>query len=117
MKPTRRPGFTLVELLVVIAILTIIMAILFPVFAHVRERARQTTCASNLRQIGVATMQYVGDNNDMPFPKPYGDVNGRVNWSSYTRLGQRVDKSRGMLGPYLKNDTVWVCPPIEAVSR
>lgn len=42
MKPTRRPGFTLVELLVVIAILAIIMAILFPVFAHVRERARQT---------------------------------------------------------------------------
>ena len=68
MKPTRRPGFTLIELLVVLAILSIVAAILFPVFAHVSERARQTTCASNLRQIGLATMQYVGrqQRNDVP---------------------------------------------------
>ena len=112
---TRKPGFTLIELLVVLAILSIIAAILFPVFAHVRERARQTTCASNLRQIGLATMQYVGDNNETLFPHPYHDAaKGWVNWYAYTPRGRRVDKSRGMLGPYLKNDAVWVCPSVDA---
>ena len=46
-RPTRKPGFTLIELLVVIAIIAILAAILFPVFAKVREKARQTSCASN----------------------------------------------------------------------
>jgi prepilin-type N-terminal cleavage/methylation domain-containing protein/prepilin-type processing-associated H-X9-DG protein len=54
-------GFTLIELLVVIAIIAILAAILFPVFAKVREKARQTTCASNERQIGLGIMQYVQD--------------------------------------------------------
>ena len=114
---TRKPGFTLIELLVVLAILSIIAAILFPVFAHVRERARQTTCASNLRQIGLATMQYVGDNNETLFPHPYHDgVVGWVEWSAYMPLGvdMTLDKSRGMLGFYLKNDAVWICPSVGA---
>jgi len=115
MEPTRRPGFTLIELLVVLAILSIIAAIMFPVFAHVRERARQTTCASNLQQIGLATMQYVGDNNERMFPKPYLDATkGFVNWNAYIPRGRTVDKSRGMLGPYLKSDAVWVCPSTDS---
>jgi len=57
----RRRGFTLIELLVVIAIITIMAAILFPVFAKAREQARKATCASNLRQIGMALLQYVQD--------------------------------------------------------
>ena len=56
---TRKTGFTLIELLVVITIIAVIAAILFPVFAHIRERGRQTTCASNLRQIGIAMIQYI----------------------------------------------------------
>jgi len=56
-----RTGFTLIELLVVIAIIAILAAILFPVFARAREMARRTSCLSNLRQLGLATMQYTQD--------------------------------------------------------
>src|SRR5579862_8801288 len=61
MNKMRSYGFTLIELLVVIAIIAILAAILFPVFAKVREKARQSTCASNLKQMGLATMMYMQD--------------------------------------------------------
>jgi prepilin-type N-terminal cleavage/methylation domain-containing protein len=87
MEPVSRPGFTLIELLVVMAVIAIIAAILFPVFARARDRARQTTCASNLRQIGMATMQYVGDNDETMFPKQYDDAaGGWVKWSYSLRM-------------------------------
>ena len=60
---TKRAGFTLIELLVVIAIVAVMAAILFPVFAAVRERGRRTVCQSNLKQIAVAMQQYVQDND------------------------------------------------------
>jgi prepilin-type N-terminal cleavage/methylation domain-containing protein/prepilin-type processing-associated H-X9-DG protein len=60
-RPSRLGGFTLIELLVVIAIIAILAAILFPVFARAREKARQTTCASNLKQLGLALIQYQQD--------------------------------------------------------
>ena len=65
--PAKRNGFTLIELLVVIAIIAILAAILFPVFAQAREKARATTCTSNLRQIGQATHMYIQD-YDETFP-------------------------------------------------
>ena len=60
-----RRGFTLIELLVVIAIIAILAAILFPVFAQAREKARQTTCLSNMKQMGTAIMMYVQDYDEV----------------------------------------------------
>ncbi len=67
---TRKRGFTLIELLVVIAIIAILAAILFPVFAKAREKARQTSCLSNLRQIGTAILSYAQDNDEQ---YPFGE--------------------------------------------
>jgi prepilin-type N-terminal cleavage/methylation domain-containing protein len=90
-----RVGFTLIELLVVIAIIAILAAILFPVFSHAREKARQTTCMSNQKQIGLGFQQYIQDYDevfppaDYNTPTPSGIV--RINWQNlvepYIRAG------------------------------
>jgi prepilin-type N-terminal cleavage/methylation domain-containing protein len=70
---SRHSGFTLIELLVVIAIIAILAAILFPVFARARENARRASCQSNLKQMGLAMMQYTQD-NDERFCNSYWDT-------------------------------------------
>ena len=92
-----RRGFTLIELLVVIAIIAILAAILFPVFAKAREKARQISCASNQQQIGLALMQYNQD-NDESFPSGYNNYAGYgVGWA-------------GSVQPYIKSTGVMKCP-------
>lgn len=100
-------GFTLIELLVVIAIIAILAAILFPVFAKAREKARQTSCLSNEKQLGLGILQYVQDNDEVfpcgavstvgGVPTPGSGYGGGAGWG-------------GMIYPYVKSVAVYACP-------
>jgi len=106
-----KKGFTLIELLVVIAIIAILAAILFPVFAQAREKARQSTCLSNMKQIGLALNMYIDD-----YDETYPTYDGAGGWLPY------------ILSPYIKNGynsgagtspkgSVWVCPSSPVASE
>ncbi len=97
----QRGGFTLVELLVVIGIVGLLTAILFPVFARARERAKQAWCASNMRQIGIAIHMYTDDWDDCfpvpPFGYPQYCCWGGWHWVASIR-------------PYVRTDEIFFCP-------
>jgi prepilin-type N-terminal cleavage/methylation domain-containing protein/prepilin-type processing-associated H-X9-DG protein len=94
-----RSAFTLIELLVVIAIIAILAAILFPVFAAAREKARTTTCLNNQKQIGTALLQYMGDNDEL---YPSYNISGNL-WPEslrhYVAMNAKADA-----------DSVYICP-------
>lgn len=102
----KRHGFTLIELLVVIAIIAILAAILFPVFAQAREKARQATCLSNMKQFGLAHDMYTQDYDETLVPA--------IQWQE--------DRSRTrywyeLIQPYLKNTGVFFCPSDKDKAR
>jgi prepilin-type N-terminal cleavage/methylation domain-containing protein len=119
------PGFTLVELLVVVAILAILAGILFPVFQSVRARGQQTTCSSNLRQLGMAVQMYAQDYDGyIPFAKDASDAFIPQMWQSsgpcqnllpampflHPMPGKGpMAQTTGILEPYLRSKDVWKC--------
>jgi prepilin-type N-terminal cleavage/methylation domain-containing protein/prepilin-type processing-associated H-X9-DG protein len=96
---THRRGFTLIELLVVIAIIAILAAILFPVFAKAREKARQSSCLSNVKQIILGTLQYMQDYDERA-PGAYTAFN-----TGYS--------AQAVIQPYLKSVQIFRCPSFD----
>jgi prepilin-type N-terminal cleavage/methylation domain-containing protein/prepilin-type processing-associated H-X9-DG protein len=107
MKVSSKQGFTLIELLVVIAIIAILAAILFPVFAHAREKARQTVCLSNERQIGMSVLQYVQD-YDEHYP---ASIDGQyVYWENMVQPYIKNGEIVAATGENYGRGGVWDCP-------
>ena len=102
---SRRRGFTLIELLVVIAIIAILAAILFPVFAKAREKARTSSCSSNLKQLTLGIIQYTQDYDErLPMCRGYMAANS-LNNNAVEMIDWRVQ-----IQPYLKSKQVLACP-------
>lgn len=111
-KKLNRNGFTLIELLVVIAIITILAAILFPVFARAREQARKAACQSNLKQIGLGVAMYVQD-FDETFPAAsMAYTVPTTAWPRKTNSGAAINTAYWfvVIAPYVKSTQLFVCP-------
>src|SRR5437870_793269 len=110
----RRRGFTLIELLVVIAIIAILAAILFPVFAQARESARQASCLSNTKQLGLAVMQYIQDYDERfptpMYPLPASDPSYAKRDSPWGIWYRYQYGWNHIIFPYVKNVQVFLCP-------
>jgi prepilin-type N-terminal cleavage/methylation domain-containing protein/prepilin-type processing-associated H-X9-DG protein len=129
----RKKGFTLIELLVVIAIISILASMIFPSFARAREMARRSSCASNMKQLGLGFLQYVQDYDErMPGAGQYqkwglgghwvsgitdtsdsGDT-GKLAWVAGGTIGgptgKRANIEAGAIYPYIKSTQIYICP-------
>ena len=114
--PRAGAAFTLIELLVVIAIIAILAAILFPVFAQARAKARQAACLSNMRQLGTATMMYIQDYDEVFYPAKYDLAPGQPIWwynmiEPYLKAGTKTASDRS------KKVSILTCPDIDNTYR
>jgi len=103
----RKRGFTLIELLVVIAIIAILAAILFPVFARAREKARQSSCLSNVKQLGLGVIMYIQDTDERFPPKYWNYVH--VPGVAYPLTTNYMTWAE-LIAAHVKNDQVFQCP-------
>jgi prepilin-type processing-associated H-X9-DG protein len=111
----RTAAFTLIELLVLIAVIAILAAVLFPVFAQAREKARQASCQSNLRQIGLALQMYAQDWDErLPDRRDlkWTLVGGYRPWTGWPPSDPRAGWAAVALDPYTKNQQIWSCPSV-----
>jgi len=114
-------GFTLIELLVVIAIISILAAILFPVFARARENARRASCMSNMKQIGLGMMMYVQDYDEhYPLSVRYEDQTDSSMPGKRFKVSTSVCPSEycvtwsDLIYPYVKSVQLFVCPSVRS---
>jgi prepilin-type N-terminal cleavage/methylation domain-containing protein/prepilin-type processing-associated H-X9-DG protein len=116
---SKNKGFTLIELLVVIAIIGILAAILFPVFARARENARKASCLSNLKQIGLAALQYSQDFDEKVMPIYTQGADRKFYWFGSVTDGatKTLDATAGLLFPYMKNSQIKACPSFDNALR
>ena len=96
-------GFTLIELLVVIAIIAILAAILFPVFARAREKARTASCQSNCKELALGMLMYAQDYDERTPGRRYGPSGSRTYWVN-------------VIFPYVKNEQIYICPSIASCT-
>src|SRR5689334_17704804 len=122
----RRVGFTLIELLVVIAIIAILAAILFPVFAQAREKARQTSCLSNLKQIGLGGMMYAQDYDETYFcgwrwgapASATGTQIWRITILPYVKMGGgNVQTTDDVYDPKIPTVPLFQCPDTSYMAK
>jgi prepilin-type N-terminal cleavage/methylation domain-containing protein/prepilin-type processing-associated H-X9-DG protein len=114
----RRAAFSLIELLVVVAVLGLLASLLFPALARTKESARQTTCLTNLRQLGIAAQLYWDDHQSATFRyRIASDADGDTYWFGWLQRGseghRNFDRTKGALYPYLGGRGVELCPALD----
>ena len=112
----KKHGFTLIELLVVIAIIGILASILFPVFARARENARRSSCASNLKQIGMGLLQYSQDYDETLVAYGYGEPSTGI-YADSDPITRKNYKWMDAIYSYVKSEQVFDCPTVSNTDQ